>query len=197
MLLKEVFKVSIKAEQKGKTESLSLAGAMNNRAMKVMFFFYLFILLSIVWMALTSSFHWQELLAGILISLIISLFLSKSYADLGLPVLNIRRLLFLFIYIAVLFNEIIKANIDVAYRVIHPKMPIKPGIVVIKTKLKSDIAKMVLANSITLTPGTFTLDILGDNLLIHWINVRAENVDETTKIIGERFEKYLRVIFES
>jgi len=74
-------------------------------------------------------------------------------------------------------------------------MPIKPGIVIIKTGLKSDIAKMILANSITLTPGTFTLDIVGDTLLIHWINVRAENITEATEIIGEKFEKYLRVIF--
>jgi multicomponent Na+:H+ antiporter subunit E len=74
-------------------------------------------------------------------------------------------------------------------------MPIKPGIVVIKTGLKQDIGKMILANSITLTPGTFTLDILGDTLLIHWINVQSKETEEATKMIGERFEKYLRVIF--
>jgi len=105
-------------------------------------------------------------------------------------------MVFGFIYIIILFKEIIKANIDVAYRVIHPKMPIKPGIVVVKTHLKTDIAKMILANSITLTPGTFTLDILGDNFLIHWINVKTENTAEATRIIGEKFEKYLKVIFE-
>ena len=89
----------------------------------------------------------------------------------------------------------VKANLDVAYRIIHPRMPINPGIVVVRTNLKQDIAKLILANSITLTPGTFTLDILGDNLLIHWINVKDENIDGATKIIGEKFERYLRVIF--
>lgn len=158
-------------------------------------FLYLFLLLMLVWLALTSSFHWQELTAGILISLILSLFLNKTYLELGLPPPGIKRIVFVFIYIGILFKEIIKANIDVAYRIIHPKMPINPGIVVIKTRLKSDIAKMALANSITLTPGTFTLDILGDNLLIHWINVKDENLDMATKIIGEKFERYLRVIF--
>ena len=74
-------------------------------------------------------------------------------------------------------------------------MPIKPGIVVIKTELKNDLAKMILANSITLTPGTFTLDINNDKLLIHWINVKTDNTDEATKLIGERFEKYLKIIF--
>ena len=161
-------------------------------------FLYLLTLLILIWLALTSSLHWQEVITGILISLILSFFLSKTYVALGLPPLSPKRFVFLFfMYIPVLFKEIIKANFDVAYRVIHPKMPIKPGIVVIKTDLNSDLAKMVLANSITLTPGTFTLDILGDNLLIHWINVRSENVDESTQLIGERFEKYLRVIFGS
>jgi multicomponent Na+:H+ antiporter subunit E len=159
-------------------------------------FFYLFFLLMLLWLFLTSTFKQQELFTGIFVSFLLALFLSKSYLKLGLPPLSPKRIIFFIIYGVVLFKEIIKASLDVAYRVLHPKMPIKPGIVVIKTKLKQDIAKMILANSITLTPGTFTLDILGDTLLIHWINVKSENVDEATKIIGEKFEKYLRVVFE-
>lgn len=162
---------------------------------KVKNFLYLFLLLLVLWLALTSSLHPQELIAGVLASLILSSFLSNYYLRLGLPPLSIKRIVFLIVYLFILFKEILKANLDVAYRVLHPRMPIRPGIVVIKTKLKQDLAKMILANSITLTPGTFTLDILGNNLLIHWINVKTEDMDEATKIIGGRFEKYLRVIF--
>ena len=163
---------------------------------KIKNFLYLFALLLIIWLALTSTFHFQEVITGILVSFILSLFLSRRYLGLGLPPLSLKRVIFSILYILVLFKEIIKANFDVAYRVIHPNMPIKPGIVVIKTELKSDIAKMILANSITLTPGTFTLDIVDDNLLIHWINVKAENVDEATRIISKKFEKYLNIIFK-
>jgi len=155
----------------------------------------LFVISELIWLALTSSFHFQEIIVGISISFVLSLLLSRKYLQLGLPPLSLKRVAFFILYILVLFKEIIKANFDVAYRVIHPKMPIKPGIVIIKTGLKSDIAKVILANSITLTPGTFTLDIAGDALLIHWINVRTEDTDEATKIIGEKFEKYLRVVF--
>lgn len=162
---------------------------------KIKSFLYLFILAEVVWLALTSSFHFQEVIIGISVSFILSLFLSRRYLELGLPPLSLKRVAFFILYILVLFKEILKANFDVAYRVVHPKMPIKPGIVIIKTGLKSDIAKMILANSITLTPGTFTLDIAGDALLIHWINVRTEDIAEATEIIGEKFEKYLRVIF--
>lgn len=159
-------------------------------------FIYLFTFLIAIWLALTNTFQWQELSVGIFISLVLALFLNKNYLKLGLPPLSIKRIIFFILYIFVLFIEIIKANFDVAYRVIHPKMPIKPGIIIIKTKLKQDIAKMILANSITLTPGTFTLDIKGDELLIHWIYVKSEKMDESTKIIGLKFEKYLKVVFE-
>ena len=159
-------------------------------------FFYLFTFLIAIWLALTTTFQWQELSVGIFISLVLALFLNKNYLKLGLPPLSIKRIIFFILYISVLFIEIVKANLDVAYRVIHPKMPIKPGIIIIKTELKQDIAKTILANSITLTPGTFTLDIKGDELLIHWIYVRSEKMDESTKIIGQKFEKYLKVVFE-
>jgi len=172
-----------------------MIGTINKKSDNVKNFLYLFIILLAIWLALTSTFQWQELTVGIFISFILALFLNKNYLELGLPILSIKRIVVSIVYFIVLFFEIIKANFDVAYRVIHPKMPIKPGIVIIKTELKQGIAKMILANSITLTPGTFTLDIKNDKLLIHWIYVRAENEEKATKIIGERFEKYLKVIF--
>jgi len=159
-------------------------------------FIYLFVFLFLTWLGLTVSLNSQEILAGVLVSLILALFLNRSFMNLGLPSLSITRIYFFIIYIFVLFKEIVKANFDVAYRVLHPKMPIKPGIVVIKTSLKTDIAKTALANSITLTPGTFTLDILGDKLLIHWINVKDTEIEEASRLIGSKFEKYLRRIFE-
>jgi multicomponent Na+:H+ antiporter subunit E len=163
---------------------------------KVRSFVYLFVILFVTWLVLTSSFHWQELLVGLAVSLILALFLSKNYLQLGMPPLSLRRIWFMISYLVVLAVEVIKANLDVAWRVVHPKLPIKPGIVLIRTELKQDIAKMILANSITLTPGTFTLDIIGNELLIHWIDVKAEDTEEATKLIGERFERYLKVIFE-
>jgi multicomponent Na+:H+ antiporter subunit E len=162
---------------------------------KVKGFVWLLVVTFALWLALSSRLDWLELVCGFVVCLVISLFAAHMYSKLGFPSLSIKMVLFFLVYIIVLFWEIIKANFDVAYRVVHPKMPIKPGIVVIKTHLKSDIAKMILANSITLTPGTFTLDIIGDKLLIHWINVKTTDIDEATNMIGQRFEKYLKVIF--
>ncbi len=165
-------------------------------AERIKSFTYLLVFSFAVWLALTSTVEIQEIGVGIAVCVVVALWLSSYYLRLGLPPLSAKRVVFFCVYLGVLGGEILKANLDVAYRVIHPKMPINPGVVVIKTALKSDIAKMALANSITLTPGTFTLDIIGDNLLIHWINVQVEEVEDATEAIGERFEKYLRVIFE-
>ncbi len=89
-----------------------------------------------------------------------------------------------------------KANFDVAFRVLHPKRPINPGIVKIKTRIKSEMGKTFLANSITLTPGTFTVDIKDEFLYIHWINVKTTDVEEASRTIAGRFEKFLIKIFD-
>jgi len=141
--------------------------AIFSKSEKVRSFAWLLGITFVLWLALTSKLDRPELICGGLVCLIISLFGAHTYSKLGFPSLSIKMLLFFLVYIIVLFWEIVKANFDVAYRVLHPKMPIKPGIVVIKTSLKSDIAKLILANSITLTPGTFTLDVIGDELLVH------------------------------
>jgi multicomponent Na+:H+ antiporter subunit E len=158
-------------------------------------YLYLFLLLMVVWLILTASINPQELFTGAVVSLILSFIFGKTYLAIGLPPFGIKRSVFFLIFLFVLFWEIIKANFDVAYRVLHPRMPIKPGIVTIKTGLKQDIAKIILANSITLTPGTFTLDILGDTLLIHWIDVKTEDIEKRTGLIGGKFEKYLKHVF--
>ena len=75
-------------------------------------------------------------------------------------------------------------------------MPIKPGIVKVKTTLKTDIGKTLLANSITMTPGTITVDVIEDEFYIHWIFVSSEDPKIYTNIILGRFEKYLKRIFE-
>ena len=138
----------------------------------------------------------QEIVAGAILSLLLALWGYRYLTARGLSIYAPRRVLCAILYIPVFFYECLKANLDVAYRVIHPKMPIKPGIVAIRTTLKSDVGKLLLANSITLTPGTLTVDVTDEYLFIHWINVKTTDVDEASRMIGGRFEGYLKVIAE-
>ena len=109
----------------------------------------------------------------------------------------LTRLFWFILYIPILFYYMLIANLDVLYRVIHPKMPINPGIVRVQTKLKSDTARTALANSITLTPGTLTVDITSKGVLyIHCINIAKKNREEFTKKIVTRFENILHKAYE-
>jgi len=149
-----------------------------------------------LWLLLTSTGNVQEVVAGAVLALLVAALGYKGFTSRGLRMFSPRRLACLLIYLPVFFWEMIKANFDVAYRVIHPRMPIRPGIVAIKTGLKSDIGKFFLANSITLTPGTLTMDVRGEYLFVHWINVTDEDVEKASELIGARFEKYLKAICE-
>ncbi|MCK5808279.1 Na+/H+ antiporter subunit E [bacterium] len=100
-----------------------------------------------------------------------------------------------FIYIFVFLWALIKSNLDVARRVVSPSLPINPGIVVVKTKLKTKLGRFMLANSITLTPGTLTVDTDGDTFYIHWIDVASTDIDKATQDIVSNFEKHLEAMY--
>jgi len=157
-------------------------------------FLVLFCLLIIFWVLFTGI-ELNELILGSITSLVITfLFYKKAYIF-GDIRLNPKAIFFLIIYFFILLFEIVKSNIDVSLRVIQPKLPINPGIVKVETKLKSKLGRIVLANSITLTPGTLTVETKENIFYIHWIDVTSENVNETTNLIVQNFEKYLEVIF--
>jgi multicomponent Na+:H+ antiporter subunit E len=156
----------------------------------------LFILSLIFWLLLTFKITVPNLIVGSVASLVCSLFFGRFFITNVYKILQPQRYFWFIIYLFIFLWECIKANIDVAYRVLHPAMPIKPGIVKVKTTLKSDLAKTLLANSITMTPGTITVDIIDDYLYIHWIYVRSEDPEVYTPIITGAFEKYIKRIIE-
>jgi multicomponent Na+:H+ antiporter subunit E len=137
-----------------------------------------------------------NIIVGVVISFIVTLFMSKYSLKVKGKVFHIHRYFWAFIYLFIFLWECLKANIDVAYRVLHPGLPVKPGIVKAKTNLTTDVAKTFLANSITMTPGTITVDIIDDNFFIHWIYVHSKDPEVYTHRIMGRFEKYLKRIFE-
>jgi multicomponent Na+:H+ antiporter subunit E len=158
----------------------------------------LFIVGFLVWIFLTWPLDWQHVTIGILVSGFITFMTGDMFVQQPSIFTNPRRYLWFLYYVPIFIWECFKANIDVAFRVIHPAMPIHPGIVKVKTTLKSEIGLTFLANSITLTPGTLSVDIDKENsyLYVHWINVKEKDIEKATKIIVERFERILKEIFE-
>jgi len=155
-----------------------------------------FILSMIFWLMLTFEFTISNIIVGAVGSLITSLIFTRFFVKNVYKLIQPHRYFWFLVYLVVFIWECIKANIDVAYRVLHPAMPIRPGIVKVKTTLKSDMAKMLLANSITMTPGTISVDIIDDYLYIHWIYISSDDPEVYTGIITGAFEKYIKRIIE-
>lgn len=145
---------------------------------------------------------WQILAAGGVLSLIACILFVRVVPRRSRPQqvrkgTVVTRLFWALAYIPVFFWSMLVANLDVAYRVLHPRLPIRPGIVRVRTSLKSEAGRTALANSITLTPGTMSVDIRDDGILyIHWINVQAEDLEGATRKIVTHFEWFLSRIFE-
>jgi multicomponent Na+:H+ antiporter subunit E len=156
----------------------------------------LFILSMVFWLMLTFEFTAANIIVGAVASLITTIIFTRVFIINVYKLAQPKRYGWFLVYLVVFIWECIKANIDVAYRVLHPAMPIRPGIVKVKTTLKSDMAKMLLANSITMTPGTISVDIIDDYLYIHWIYIRSEDPEIYTEIITGAFEKYIKRIIE-
>lgn len=158
-------------------------------------FLYNWLLMFVVWIGFTTSFQVPELITGAIVSLIVVLITAKYFSCCGLDILLPQKLFYIIKYFFVFLIALFKANFDVARRVVTPSLPINPGIVEFETKLDNEFAKMVLANSITLTPGTLSVDAVGNRFFIHWIDVVTEDQVEAHRLIAKDFEDILIKIF--
>ena len=143
---------------------------------------------------------YEEFLFGAILSLIVGFIARTIFVKKSFRMANpVRWVLFIAYVIGPFFFSMAKANIDVAYRVITGK--INPGIVKISPDLKTDLGITMLANSITLTPGTLSVDIdeNKNDLYIHWINVKKEALRKKPvdcKHVCADFPKWIRRIAE-
>lgn len=154
----------------------------------------LFVLTLLFWVGFNLSIRSDVLISGLVLSALTAFLFSGStlMKDLRLGPASFGAMI---AWLAVFSLELVKSNIDVMRRVVAPRVRINPAIVEVQTRLKTESGRLALANSITLTPGTLTTDIIGDRLYIHWIDAAATDLEGATRRIVEKFEKYLEVIF--
>lgn len=157
-----------------------------------------------VWLLLTAGsgnigfWAMDEIAFGIVFSLVAALLAKNIFFAIGIrpsaKTLSPKTWALLVVYLlGPFFLAMAKANLDVAYRVITGK--IRPGIVRLHPNLKSDLGLAMLANSITLTPGTLSVEINeARNLYVHWIFVQSK--DPKPEQVYGSFEKWIRRILE-
>ena len=139
----------------------------------------------------------QILIAGVLVCTATALFSARFFVHKNAFYLfnPVKLLSFLFYCLIVFVVELTKANIDMAKRALSPKLKINPGIVKVPVELKSEYAQAMLANSITLTPGTITMDTVEEKgklyYYIHWIDVAETEPAKAGEAIKGTLEKWI------
>lgn len=158
-------------------------------------FFSVFLSLLLFWLLLNGSLALDVLVVGVAASgAIAAAFPGRLGWFSGLR-LTPKALATTVAYVFYYLKELVKSNVNVAAIVLSPDLPVKPGIVTVRTRLKSAMGRMLLANSITLTPGTLTVDLDGDELHIHWVTVDSPDIEAATQAIVAGFERYLEVMY--
>lgn len=145
------------------------------------------LLLSFIWVALTGNFTILNFLFGFLLSFIIMLVISRNRRENAYFTRGPKLIGFMFFFL----YELIKANVQVAYDVITPSFYMKPGIIKIPLTAKTDLEITMLANLITLTPGTLSLDVSDDKKVLYVHAMYVKDKEEFIKGIKNGFEKRL------
>jgi multicomponent Na+:H+ antiporter subunit E len=157
------------------------------------------VVLGVVLFALWTALAWlpslQEVIAGALVAVVVVALPLPGREVFGEFPLTLRKIVMAVVYFFFFLGAVVRSNLDVAFRVLSPRLPINPGIVRVKTRLKSRLGRLLLANSITLTPGTISVAIRGEDIFVHWINVSADDPEAATRQIVSDFERYLEVCF--
>jgi multicomponent Na+:H+ antiporter subunit E len=147
------------------------------------------ILLTLIWVFLTDGYEFNNFLFGFILSFIILWILSGAENKNSKKYFKIipRIISFIFFFLW----ELTKANIQVAYEVSTPKFNMKPGIVAVPLDAKTDLEITLLANLITLTPGTLALDVSTDRSVLYIHAMYVEDKQEFIADIKTGFEKRL------
>jgi len=158
-----------------------------------------FFLVFIVYVVFSGSVSTYDLITGAIVALATSLITANLVISNPSKLIQIERLGWLLIYsVRYFFVDEVRAHLDVMRRILHPKMPINPGIVKVPYEVTSDYAMLTIANSITNTPGTVVVDVSPEEraFYVHWINAVTTEPAEVRKIVSKVFESFAKRIFD-
>jgi len=160
---------------------------------KALRFGYLTGILFIAWIVYTQDFHPASLATGVVAALLATAFsYAVFYESMPQSKLIVRPDL-LFVYFAFLLYQSIVSSISLIYRMLRGNY--KPGIVRVKTRLQSRIGRTLLANTISLVPGTLSLWMEGPYIFVHWFDKKTGNRIEAGKLTMEPMQTLLERIF--
>ena len=157
-----------------------------------------FIVSFIVWIFLNCSMDYQYLITGFIVSGIVTFLTADLFNGCDKYYFGRIKRYYWFLYYAPLFiYEMLKANIYIVFKIMEPRLKIKPGIIKVKTNLRSDVGLTLLANSVSLATGSLCVDIdpQDRSLYVHCVNINTEDMNILAKKITFKFEDILNKIF--
>ena len=152
------------------------------------------IFLSLVWMALTGAFTFANFVVGFAVSSAV-LWLTGSRGEVAFIVYLTRFFRFVGLFFFFLW-ELLMANLRVAYEVLTPGYQMRAAIIAIPLDAESDLEITVLANLITLTPGTLSLDVSADRKILYIHAMHVHDVEKFRKEIKVRLERRVMEVFK-
>jgi multicomponent Na+:H+ antiporter subunit E len=158
-------------------------------------FLWLWLLLTATWFAANSSLAIGSIVSGALISAVLAFIFVRHFPAWTDFRFTPSRLIHFVRYTGVFMREMVRANLNMLRYVYARRIDIDPGIVRIKTRLKTPVGRLALANSIALTPGSLVVDLEGDTLTVHWLDVQTTDPDEAARLIAGPFETDLEKTF--
>lgn len=169
--------------------------APNPRARQSAAFIGLWLLLTFIWFAANSSLAMESIMTGAVIAVVLALLFVRSFPAWTDIRLSPARLFHFVRYTGIFVVEMVRANLNMLRYVYAPRIEINPGIVKVRTRLKTPVGRLALANSIALTPGSLVVDMEGDALTVHWLDVQTTDAEEATRLIVGPFESDLEKAF--
>ncbi|WP_276300883.1 Na+/H+ antiporter subunit E [Halorussus lipolyticus] len=158
------------------------------------------VLLAVLWLfvrgvALDPMAILGEFIIGLGLGLPVAFAFRRFYTERTALARNVRAAPYVAVYVGVFLKELLTANLDVAYRVLAPGMPINPDVVVVPLRVETDAAITTIANSITLTPGTLTMDYDDETNTLYVHGITGRNREDVVEPI-RTWEDYALVIFD-
>lgn len=145
------------------------------------------LLLSFIWLAVTGAFTFENFIFGFLLSFALMWLITTNRREDKYFYRGPKLIAFIFFFL----YELIKANIQVAYDVITPRYYMKPGIIKIPLTAKTNLEITLLANLITLTPGTLSLDVSDDRQVLYVHAMYVSDKEAFITSIKNGFERRL------
>jgi len=149
-----------------------------------------FIALLLLWLLLAGTMQPAEWVAGAVVAALVTWVAGARLRIFAGIRLTPAAPLHLVAYLGYFAAALVRANFDMARRVVSPALPIRPAVVRVRTGLRSSLGRLLLANSITLTPGTLAVDVQDDSILVHWVDCPpGMDLEGATRAIAQGFER--------